>query len=82
MIKNYRGYAYFENNPEIVKIFEDLEDFHNYCRMELVPFNEADLYNRGSWVWRGYEKSKKIHSNHSGERSTERKPYLGKKPRY
>ncbi len=86
MIKNYRGYAYFDNNPEIVKIFEDLEDFHNYCRMELAPFNEADLYNRGSWVWRGYEKYKKSTTNSVDRidkpRDTERKPYLGKKPRY
>ena len=57
MPKNYRGYAYFDNNPEIVKIFEDLEAFHEYCRMEMLPYNERDLYNRGSWVWRNYEKS-------------------------
>jgi hypothetical protein len=59
MPKNYRGYAYFENNPDIVKIFDDLEKFHDYCRMELAPFNEGDLYNRSSWVWRNYEKKTK-----------------------
>ena len=72
MPKNYRGYAYFENNPEIVKIFDDLEAFHNYCRMELLPYNEADLYNRSSWVWRNYEKSLKPKTDFSADK-TERK---------
>ncbi|CAB4133644.1 hypothetical protein UFOVP257_366 [uncultured Caudovirales phage] len=80
MIKNYRGYAYFDNNPEIVKIFDDLEAFRNFCRMEMAPFNEGDLYNRSSWVWRNYEKSLRPKSD-SGDRS-ERKPYQGKNPRY
>lgn len=66
MIKNYRGYPYFENNPEIVKIFSDLEEYLDYCRMELVPYNEADLYNRSSWVWRGFEKYKKSQADASG----------------
>jgi hypothetical protein len=81
MIKNYRGYAYFDNNPEIVKIFNDLEAFHNFCRMEMAPFNEADLYNRGSWVWRNYEKSLRSKGD-SGTDRPERKPYQGKNPRY
>lgn len=69
MVKNYRGYAYFENNPEIVKIFEDLEAFHDYCRMEMLPYNERDLYNRSSWVWRNYEKSLKPKSDFSVDKS-------------
>ena len=81
MIKNYRGYAYFDNNPEIVKIFEDLEAFQDHCRMEMLPFNEADLYNKSSWVWRHYEKKNKPKPAFANERP-ERKPYLGKNPRY
>jgi hypothetical protein len=45
--------------PEVVKIFDELEALHNFCRIELLPFNEADLYNRNSKVWRDFEYSKK-----------------------
>jgi len=51
MAKNYKGYAYFDNRPDIVKIFDDLEALHDFCRFELLPFNEADLYNKTSQVW-------------------------------
>ncbi len=48
---NYKDVNYFENRPDIVKIFEDLEKLHDFCRFEMLPFNEADLYNRTSPVW-------------------------------
>ena len=57
MSKNYKDFKYFENRPEIVKIFDDLDAYHNFCRIELIEFNEAHLYNRESWQWRNYEKS-------------------------
>ncbi len=59
MAKNYKEISYFSERPDIVKIFDDLESFRNFCCMEMAPFNEADLYNRASWVWRNYEKSLK-----------------------
>lgn len=49
--------SYFERRPDIVKIFEDLEKFHDFCRIEMLPFNEADLYNKHARVWQSYEKS-------------------------
>ncbi len=58
MARNYKGYAYFDNNPQIVKIFDDLEALLDFCRLELLPYNEADLYNKQSDVW-----NKFIHSN-------------------
>jgi hypothetical protein len=57
MAKNYKDVDYFATRPDIVKLFDDLEAFHNFCRLELAPFNEADLYNRDSWAWRNFEKS-------------------------
>ena len=57
MAKNYKNINYFESRPDIVKIFDDLEAFHDFCRLELAPFDEGHLYNRESWVWRNYEKS-------------------------
>ena len=55
MAKNYKDYSYFENRPDVVKIFDDLESFHNHCRLEGLPFNEADLYNNRSYAWRNYQ---------------------------
>lgn len=52
--------SYFESRPDVVKIFEDLEAFHDFCRFELLPFNEADLYNRASPVWNQYYNSTRI----------------------
>ena len=77
MAKNYRDINYWESKPEIVKIFDDLEALHDFCRFELLPFNEADLYNGRSKVWQQYERSTKPRKPWNGER----KPYLGKNPR-
>jgi len=54
MAKNYRDVNYFENRPDIVKIFDDLEAFHDFCRFEMCEFNEANLYNRSSQIWNNY----------------------------
>ena len=77
MAKNYKDYSYFENRPDVVKLFEELEAFHNWCRMELCEFNEGHLYNRESWQWRNFDKSRRPKKPFTGER----KPYLGKNPR-
>ena len=54
MAKNYRDYSYFENRPDVVKIFDDLDKLRDFRRFELLPFDEADLYNRASPVWNQY----------------------------
>lgn len=77
MAKNYNDYSYFENRPDVVKIFDDLEAFQDFCRLELAPYNQSDLYNKESWVWRNFEKSRRPKKPWNGER----KPYLGKNPR-
>ena len=58
MARNYKTYKYFDNRPDIVKIFDDLEDYLNFCRMELFPFNPADLYQKANWTWRKFEASR------------------------
>jgi hypothetical protein len=78
MAKNYKEVSYFSTRPDIVKLFEDLEAFHNWCRSELCEFNEGHLYNRESWQWRNFDKSRRPKKPFTGER----KPYLGKNPRY
>lgn len=62
---------YLTMKPEVNKIFDDLEAFHDWCRFELQPFNPADLYRRDSAVYASYLNSKRP-----------RKPYLGNKPRW
>jgi hypothetical protein len=57
MAKNYNNINYFETRPDIVKIFDDLEKLHDFCRFEMLPFNQSDLYNRASPVWNQYYQS-------------------------
>jgi hypothetical protein len=59
MAKNYKGYAYFDNNPSIVKIFQDLEEYLDFCRFELIDFKPADLYKKDSSGWQAYMSSKR-----------------------
>jgi len=63
MAKNYKTVSYFQDRPDVVKIFDDLEAFRDFCRMELLEFNEAHLYNRQSDVWNKYYHSTKPRRN-------------------
>ena len=54
MANKYKNVPYFESRPDIVRLFDDLEKLHNFCRMEMLPFNEADLYNKTSPIWAQY----------------------------
>jgi len=60
--------------PEVEKIFDDLEAWHDHCRFNLLPFNPADLYKSKEYRDWQYRKN--------GGKFRERKPYLGKNPRY
>jgi hypothetical protein len=84
MAKNYNDYSYFENRPDVVRIFDDLDRLLDFCRIEMLPFNPADLYNRESQVWKSFEWSRRPKKPWNGEKKPwngERKPYLGKNPR-
>ena len=48
---------YLVMKPEVKKIFNDLDNFRDFCRFEMLPFNEASLYNRESKEWRLYERN-------------------------
>jgi len=78
MANNYKNIRYFETRPDIVQIFDDLEGFLDWCKIEGAPFDESDLYNRESWQWRNFEKSRRPKKAYTGER----KPYLGKNPKH
>ena len=47
--------SYFAEHPEIVKIFNDLDSFRDFCRFEGFVFNEKFLYKKDSKEWRAYE---------------------------
>lgn len=51
--------SYFTARPDIVKLFDDLEAYRDYCVFEMIDFNEAALYNRNDKNWVNYEYSKK-----------------------
>lgn len=68
--------SYFANRPDVVQIFDDLEKFRDFCRFNtdnrgnFFPFNEADLYDKSSYVYRaflnsqrgrGFNKNRKFH---------------------
>lgn len=59
---------YFDRRPDIVKIFDDLDSFLDFCRIELLPYNPADLYNKHSRVWQSYEKSTRPRKPWNGEK--------------
>jgi len=40
---------------EVTKIFNDLDDYRDFCREEGFSFNEADLYKPGSY-WGLYDR--------------------------
>ena len=71
MAKNYRDYSYFENRPDVVRGFEDLEAFQDFFRMELREFNPAEMYRKEAPNYGAYLASKRP-----------RRPYQGNKPRY
>jgi hypothetical protein len=35
---------YLATKPEVAKIFNDLEAWHDHCRIEMIEFNPAHLY--------------------------------------
>lgn len=55
MAKNYRNIRYLDTRPDVNQIFTDLELLLEFCKTEMLPFNEADLYNKHSRVWQRYE---------------------------
>lgn len=48
---------YLTMKPEVVKIFETIEAYHHYCRMEMVHFNPADVNNNRIPNWKNFVKS-------------------------
>lgn len=43
-------------NAKVEQIFNDLENYQDYCRFEGKVYNEAALYNRKDANWQAYER--------------------------
>jgi hypothetical protein len=86
---------YLTMKPEVSKIFDDLEAWHDHCRFEMINFNPADLYR--SREYKEWDRRRKggstgylgkkpwVNRNGNGEvrpYNGERKPYQGNRPRY
>jgi hypothetical protein len=71
MAKNYKDINYFETRPDVVRLFNDLEAYLDWCRLELRAFDPAELYRKDSPNYGAYLASKRP-----------RRPYLGNKPRW
>lgn len=45
-----------QSNPQVQKIFEDLEKYLEFCRDFGYKYNEKELYDNKSYVFRQYNK--------------------------
>ena len=46
----------FQSNPRVQQIFEDLENYLEFCVDYGYKYNEAELYDQRSYVYRQYTK--------------------------
>ena len=46
----------FQHNPRLHQIFDDLEKYKEFCVDYGYKYDEADLYNQRSYVYRQYTK--------------------------
>jgi hypothetical protein len=46
----------FQPNPRVHQIFEDLEKYLDFCKDFGYKFDEGDLYNQKSYVYRQFGK--------------------------
>ena len=55
--------------PEVNKLFDDLEEWLDHCRMELINFNPADLYKSREYKEWQREKNKQARYNRRDTKS-------------
>ena len=46
----------FKSNPRVDAIFDDLEQFLEFCQDYGYRYNEGDLYNFKSYAWQQFKK--------------------------
>ena len=53
---------YLVMKPEVTKIYDDLEEWLNHCRWEMIKFDPKDLYR--SKEYKEFAKAKKATQKH------------------
>lgn len=56
---NTKQKSYLKSRPDVRRVFEDLEAYHNFCRFNLRKFDPAELYRRDSHNYRAFVASLK-----------------------
>lgn len=46
-----------QSNPRVKQIFEDLEQYLEFCQDYGYKFDESDLYNQRSYIYRQFTKA-------------------------
>jgi hypothetical protein len=64
---------YLVMKPEVSKIFDDLDSYLEWCKWEMQPFNQEDLYRKNSPVYSTYLASKKPKRQNNVKTRPERK---------
>jgi len=73
MAKNYKNISYFSDKPEVVKIFDDLDKYLDFCRFELRDFNPAHLYDKSNENYRAYVNSMRPNTNRWQDKRTKKR---------
>ena len=55
---------YLTMKPEVTKIFDDLEQYRDYCKFNFVKFDEKDLYKSDSY--RKFDRQRTRRERHNG----------------
>jgi hypothetical protein len=55
---------YLTMKPEVTKIFDDLEQYRDYCKFNFVKFDERDLYK--SDAYRKFDRQRNRRERHNG----------------
>ena len=50
------GKPTFKPNFRTIQVFDDLENFYNFCQDHGYRFNESDLYNWKSYAFQQFSK--------------------------
>lgn len=58
---------YLKMKPEVTRIFDDLEQYKDYCRYNMLKYDERDLYK--SEQYRKFEKYRNWRQQRHAERS-------------
>lgn len=71
MAKNFKkSYLNTPSHTSVHQIFDDLDKLREFCRLRLLPFDEADLYNRSSEIWNRYYNHTQKQLRNEGKENT------------